>query len=43
MPKKKTLLIDDEEDFSTLLKLNIESTTEYEALVATAGTLALSW
>jgi len=34
MSKKKILLIDDEEDFSTLLKLNIDNTTGYEALVA---------
>lgn len=35
--KKKILLIDDEEDFTTLLKLNIERNAEYEALVANSG------
>ncbi|MHC4310544.1 MAG: response regulator transcription factor [Planctomycetota bacterium] len=41
MPRKTILLIDDEEDFSTLLKLNIENTTEYEALVANGGEVGL--
>ncbi len=41
MSKKKILLIDDEEDFSTLLKLNIDNTTGYEALVATSGEAGL--
>lgn len=35
--KKKILLIDDNEDFTTLLKLNIERNAEYEALVASSG------
>ncbi|MEE8240862.1 MAG: response regulator [Nitrospirales bacterium] len=42
MSKKRILLIDDEEDFGTLLKLNIERTTEYEALVATSGKAGLA-
>jgi len=41
MPKRKILLIDDEEDFSTLLKLNIDKNTEYEAFVATSGEAGL--
>ena len=41
MPKKKILIIDDEEDFSTLLKTNIEKTTAYEALVARSGEAGL--
>ncbi len=41
MSKKKILLIDDEEDTCTVLKLNIETTTEYEALMATSGEAGL--
>jgi len=41
MSKKKILLIDDEENTCTMLKLNIETTTEYEALVATSGEAGL--
>ncbi len=41
MSKKKILLIDDEEDTCTVLKLNIETTTEYEALAATSGEAGL--
>ncbi len=41
MSKKKILLIDDEEDFSTLLKLNIDKATEYEVLVANSGEAGL--
>ena len=41
MSKKKILLIDDEEDCCMMLKLNIETTTEYEALVATSGEAGL--
>lgn len=41
MSKKKILLIDDEEDTSTLLKLNIEAATDYKALVATSGEAGL--
>jgi CheY-like chemotaxis protein len=41
MPKKKILIIDDEEDFATLLKFNIDKSTEYEALVATSGEAGL--
>lgn len=37
MSKKKILIIDDEEDFGMLLKLNINKTTNYDALVATNG------
>ncbi len=39
--KKKILLIDDEEDACTVLKLVIETTTQYEALVATSGEAGL--
>lgn len=42
MPAKKILLIDDEEDFSTLLKLNIDRTTTYEAVVANSGEAGLA-
>lgn len=41
MSKKKILIIDDEEDFCSLLKLNIDEITEYEALVATSGEAGL--
>jgi len=41
MPKKKILIIDDEEDFGTLLKFNIDKNTEYEALVVTSGEAGL--
>ncbi len=41
MAKKKILLIDDEEDACTVLKLVIETTTQYEALVATSGEAGL--
>ena len=37
MRKKTVLIIDDEEQFGRLLKLNLEATTEYTALVATTG------
>jgi DNA-binding response OmpR family regulator len=39
--KKKVLLIDDEEDFTTLLKLNLERSMEYEAWVAPGGEAGL--
>ncbi len=39
--KKKILIIDDEADFGALLKLNIDQTTEYDALVATSGEAGL--
>lgn len=39
--RKRVLLIDDEEDFSILLKLNIDTNTEYEALVASSGAAGL--
>lgn len=41
MRRKRVLLIDDEEDFSILLKLNIDTNTEYEALVASSGAAGL--
>lgn len=41
MSKRRILIIDDEEDFGALLKLNIERTTEYEALVANSGEAGL--
>lgn len=41
MSKKKILIIDDEEDFGLLLKLNINKTTNYDALVANNGEAGL--
>lgn len=41
MSKKRILIIDDEEDFGTLLKFNIDRNTEYEALVVTSGQAGL--
>jgi DNA-binding response OmpR family regulator len=41
MSKKKILIIDDEEDFGMLLKLNINKTTNYDALVANSGEAGL--
>ena len=37
MRKKTILIIDDEEQFGRLLKLNLEATTDYAALTATTG------
>lgn len=37
MAKKTILIIDDEEQFGKLLKLNLEATTEYAGLTATTG------
>lgn len=39
--KKRILIIDDEEDFGALLKLNIDKTAEYEATVANSGAAGL--
>ena len=39
---KKILLIDDDENGSARLKINIERTTDYEALVATTSEVALT-
>lgn len=41
MSKKKIVIIDDEEDFGMLLKLNIDKSTNYEALVANSGEAGL--
>ena len=41
MSKKKILIIDDEEDFGMLLKLNINKSTNYDALVANSGEVGL--
>ncbi len=41
MSKKTILIIDDEEDFGMLLKLNINKTTNYAALVANSGEAGL--
>jgi DNA-binding response OmpR family regulator len=41
MGKKTILIIDDEEQFGRLLKLNLEATTDYAALVATNGEAGL--
>lgn len=37
MSKKQILIIDDETDFARLLKLNVERTGEYEAVLAANG------
>ena len=37
MRKKTILIIDDEEQFGKLLKLNLEASTEYAGLTATTG------
>ena len=37
MGLKKILIVDDEEYFANLLKLNLEKTKKYEAMVATSG------
>lgn len=36
MPKKTILVIDDEEDFGTLVKLNVERTTDYEVVAVSS-------
>jgi CheY-like chemotaxis protein len=42
MPKKRLLLVDDEEAFGRLLKLNLEDTGSYEVNVETDGTKAIA-
>lgn len=42
MPKKRLLLVDDEEAFGRLLKLNLEETGSYEVSVETDGTKAVA-
>jgi CheY-like chemotaxis protein len=42
MPKKRLLLVDDEEAFGRLLKLNLEETGNYEVAVETDGTKAIA-
>lgn len=37
MGKKKILIIDDEIDFSNLVKKNIEKTGEFEVIIAASG------
>ncbi len=37
MEKKKVMLIDDEEDFLKLTKLNLEATGRFEVLALTSG------
>lgn len=37
MAKKMIVIIDDEEQFAKLLKMNLEATTDYMAMVATTG------
>jgi CheY-like chemotaxis protein len=37
MSKKQILIIDDETDFARLLKMNVERTGEYEAVLAGTG------
>lgn len=41
MAKKTILVIDDEEDFGELVKLNLERTTDYEVVVVTSGEAGL--
>jgi DNA-binding response OmpR family regulator len=42
MDKKKILIIDDEEDFTKLVKLNLESTGHYEVMTENKGLLGLA-
>ena len=42
MPKKRLLLVDDEEAFGRILKLNLEETGDYEVTVETDGTKAVA-
>jgi len=42
MPKKKILVIDDEEDFVQLIKLNLEKTGDYEVMTETKGVEAVN-
>ena len=42
MEKKKILIIDDEKDFTQLVKLNLELTGKYEVRVENKSSLALS-
>jgi CheY-like chemotaxis protein len=42
MPKKRLLLVDDEEAFARILKLNLEETGSYEVSVETDGTKAVA-
>jgi two-component system alkaline phosphatase synthesis response regulator PhoP len=37
MPKKNILIIDDEENFARLVKLNLEATGNFEAMVLTSS------
>ena len=39
--KKKILVVDDEESFAQMVRLNLEGTGEYEVKVETKGALAL--
>lgn len=41
MEKKKILLVDDEEAFGRMVKLNLEKTGEYEVKIETKGAQAL--
>ena len=40
--KKKVLIIDDEENFTQLVKLNLEQTGQYEVMAINQGALAVS-
>ena len=42
MDKKKILVIDDEKDFTKLVKLNLEQTGDYEVMIENEGTSALN-
>jgi CheY-like chemotaxis protein len=42
MPKKRLLLVDDEEGFTRLLKLNLEQTDAYEVRVENQGAKAVA-
>ncbi len=37
MPKKKILIVDDEKDFTQLVKMNLEETGQYEVTVENRG------
>lgn len=41
MSRRRILVIDDEEKFGQLIKMNLEATTDYEVFLATGGTEGL--
>ena len=42
MPKKKILLVDDEETFTQLVRMNLETTGKYEVKIENSGSQALA-